>query len=131
MNRKAIPAHRKRLGDAVRNRRVSLKLSQEALAERIDCHYELKDGTEKSVTGEGVAILVPPILEHSVRLHGLTFVVQVCQSRASHELAQSCCRNFLTALPIWSRALLHTMHDAAAGIANDIDAMKALQRGFA
>ena len=58
MNRKAIPAHRRRLGDAVRNRRLSLKLSQEALAERIDCHRNYVGNVERGEQNITVDLLV-------------------------------------------------------------------------
>jgi DNA-binding XRE family transcriptional regulator len=47
MTRPGIPAHRKRLGDAVRKRRLSLELSQEELAERIDCHRNYVGSVER------------------------------------------------------------------------------------
>ena len=58
MNRKAIPAHRRRLGDAVRKRRLSLKLSQEALAERIDCHRNYIGNVERGEQNITVDMLV-------------------------------------------------------------------------
>jgi len=58
MIRKAIPAHRKRLGDAVRKRRLSLKLSQEALAERIDCHRNYIGNVERGEQNITVDMLV-------------------------------------------------------------------------
>jgi len=47
MNKIGIPAHRKRLGDSVRKRRLSLELSQEELAERIDCHRNYVGSVER------------------------------------------------------------------------------------
>lgn len=47
MNRSGNSAHRKRLGGAVRKRRLALKLSQEALAERIDCHRNYVGSVER------------------------------------------------------------------------------------
>ena len=58
MNRTAIPAHRRRLGDAVRKRRLSLKLSQEALAERIDCHRNYIGNVERGEQNLTVDMLV-------------------------------------------------------------------------
>ena len=36
--KKKIPTHRKRFGNAIRERRTALGLSQEQLAERVGCH---------------------------------------------------------------------------------------------
>jgi transcriptional regulator with XRE-family HTH domain len=47
MNRLAIPAHRRRLGDAIRTRRHALALSQEKLAERVDCHRNYVGSVER------------------------------------------------------------------------------------
>lgn len=37
-NKKVIPAYRLALGQAIRKRRIELKLSQELLAEKVGCH---------------------------------------------------------------------------------------------
>ena len=42
-----IPEHRKRLGGQIRERRVALGLSQEQLAERIDCHRNYVGNVER------------------------------------------------------------------------------------
>lgn len=36
--KRRIPKHRKRFGDAIRERRIALGLSQEQLAEGVGCH---------------------------------------------------------------------------------------------
>lgn len=38
MKRSGIPAHRKKFGAAIRERRNELRLSQEKLAEKVGCH---------------------------------------------------------------------------------------------
>jgi transcriptional regulator with XRE-family HTH domain len=47
MKQTGPPVHRKRLGDAIRKQRRSLKLSQEQLAERIDCHRNYVGSVER------------------------------------------------------------------------------------
>jgi hypothetical protein len=47
---------------------------------RIEIQYKQPDGTSELLAVESGAVLVPPSIEHDVKLHGLTFVVQ-CDRR--------------------------------------------------
>ena len=47
MVRKAAQPQLKRLGKAIRDRRKRLKLSQESLAERVDCHRNYVGSIER------------------------------------------------------------------------------------
>lgn len=58
MNPTGIPAHRRRLGDAIRNRRRNLKLSQEGLAERVDCHRNYVGSVERGEQNVTVDVLM-------------------------------------------------------------------------
>jgi hypothetical protein len=42
----------------------------------MEVQYTRSDGTSEILSIEGGAILVPPTVEHNLKLHGLTFVVQ-------------------------------------------------------
>jgi hypothetical protein len=42
----------------------------------MEVQYTQPDGTSKSLSVESGAFLVPPTVEHNVKLQGLTFVVQ-------------------------------------------------------
>ncbi len=42
-----IPEHRRRLGSEIRKRRIALGLSQEQLAERVDCHRNYVGNVER------------------------------------------------------------------------------------
>ena len=42
-----IPEHRRRLGNEIRKRRIALGLSQEELAERVDCHRNYVGNVER------------------------------------------------------------------------------------
>lgn len=53
-----VPLHRRRLGDAVRTRRRSLKLSQEELAERVDCHRNYVGSVERGEQNVTVDMLM-------------------------------------------------------------------------
>ena len=53
-----VPLHRRRLGDAVRTRRRSLKLSQEQLAERVDCHRNYVGSVERGEQNVTVDMLM-------------------------------------------------------------------------
>jgi len=56
--RKKIPAHRKRLGTAIRVRRKELGLSQEGLAEVVDCHRNFVGRIERGEQNPTVDMLV-------------------------------------------------------------------------
>jgi transcriptional regulator with XRE-family HTH domain len=47
MAQRSKPLHRKRLGTAIRACRLSLKLSQEQLAEKINCHRNYVGSVER------------------------------------------------------------------------------------
>lgn len=47
LNPAGIPAHRRRLGATIRTLRRSLRLSQEGLAERVDCHRNYVGSIER------------------------------------------------------------------------------------
>jgi transcriptional regulator with XRE-family HTH domain len=47
MARIGVSAHRRRLGEAIRIRRRNLKLSQEKLAEKVDCHRNYVGSVER------------------------------------------------------------------------------------
>jgi len=58
MNKTGIPTYRKRLGEAVRKRRLSLKLSQEKLSERIDCHRNYVGSVERGEQNVTIDVLM-------------------------------------------------------------------------
>jgi transcriptional regulator with XRE-family HTH domain len=58
MAKRGIPAHRRRLGNAIRKRRVGLGLSQEQLAERIDCHRNYVGNVERGEQNITIDMLV-------------------------------------------------------------------------
>ncbi|MBU0676856.1 MAG: helix-turn-helix domain-containing protein [Verrucomicrobia bacterium] len=55
---KRIPVHRSKLGDAMRARRRELGLSQEALAEVVDCHRNFVGRIERGEQNPTVDMLV-------------------------------------------------------------------------
>jgi transcriptional regulator with XRE-family HTH domain len=55
---KKIPAHRRDLGEAIRRRRKSLGLSQEGLAEVVDCHRNFVGRIERGEQNPTVDMLV-------------------------------------------------------------------------
>jgi len=56
--RRKIPAHRRKLGDAVRVRRKALGLSQEGLAEVVDCHRNFVGRIERGEQNPTVDMLM-------------------------------------------------------------------------
>ena len=55
---KKIPAHRRDLGEAIRRRRKNLGLSQEGLAEVVDCHRNFVGRIERGEQNPTVDMLV-------------------------------------------------------------------------
>ena len=53
-----IPAHRRKLGEAIRVRRKNLGLSQEGLAEVVDCHRNFVGRIERGEQNPTVDMLV-------------------------------------------------------------------------
>ncbi|MBT3193310.1 MAG: helix-turn-helix transcriptional regulator [Verrucomicrobia bacterium] len=56
--RKTIPDHRKKLGEAIRVRRKELGLSQEGLAEVVDCHRNFVGRIERGEQNPTVDMLM-------------------------------------------------------------------------
>lgn len=56
--RKKIPTHRRALGDAIRRRRKDLGLSQEGLAELVDCHRNFVGRIERGEQNPTVDMLM-------------------------------------------------------------------------
>ena len=56
--RKKIPDHRKKLGEAIRVRRKELGLSQEGLAEVVDCHRNFVGRIERGEQNPTVDMLM-------------------------------------------------------------------------
>ena len=56
--RTTIPSHRKKLGEAIRGRRKALALSQEGLAEVVDCHRNFVGRIERGEQNPTVDMLV-------------------------------------------------------------------------
>jgi transcriptional regulator with XRE-family HTH domain len=53
-----LPRHRKRLGSAIRKRRLALGLSQEQLAERVDCHRNYVGNVERGEQNISIDMLM-------------------------------------------------------------------------
>ena len=56
--RRKIPVHRRKLGDAIRVRRKDLGLSQEGLAEVVDCHRNFVGRIERGEQNPTVDMLM-------------------------------------------------------------------------
>ena len=58
MSERSIPEHRSRLGITIRKRRLALGLSQERLAELIDCHRNYVGTVERGEQNITIDMLV-------------------------------------------------------------------------